>query len=60
MKKFVKICLHSSFTMQNTFHLNEFFSFQDNRIFVVQKKFVKLCLHSDFTMQTPFDFDEIF
>ena len=25
MKKFVKLCLHSSYTMQNSFHFDEIF-----------------------------------
>ena len=54
MKKFVKVCLHLSYIVQNSFHFDEIFHKK------ITKKLVKVCLHSSYTLQNSFQFDEIF
>ena len=51
----MKLCLHSSYNMQNSFRFDDFFLFfmhYKSRILLL-KKFVKLCLHSS-KCKTPF------
>ena len=55
MKKFVKLCLHSSYIVQNSFHFDEIFHKKNH-----EKILVKDCLHSSYTLQNSFHFDEIF
>ena len=50
-KKFVKLCLHLRYIVQNSFHSHEIYH---------TKKIVKVCLHSGYTMQNSIHFDEIF
>ena len=54
MKKFVKLYLHSSYTIQNSFHLDEIFHKKNH-----EKVLVKVCLRSSYTLQNSFHFDEI-
>ena len=54
MKKFVKLCLYSSYTMQNSFHFDEIFHKKNH-----EKILVKVCLRSSYTIQNSFHFDEI-
>ena len=58
-KKFVKPCLHSSYTVQNSFQFDEFFHDFTNQK-KIMKKFGKLCLHLSYIVQNSFLLDEIF
>ena len=46
MKKFVKLCLHSSYIVQNSFHFDEIFHKKNH-----EKILVKVCLRSSYTLQ---------
>ena len=54
MKKFVKLCLLSSYIVQNSFHFDEIFHKKN-----YEKIIVKVCLRSSYTLQNSFHFDKI-